>query len=74
MRVKVGTLSAGVNVRLEGGYPGGRPHAHEEGVLRCRVPQQPRHPVRLSRHEGEPAVALQEGTVAESGELGAHDV
>lgn len=54
-------LYAGVDIWVAGGYPGGGPHAHEEGLLRCRLAQQPRHPVRLSRHEGEPAVALQKG-------------
>lgn len=53
--------SAGVDLRVAGGYPGGRPHAHQEGLLRRRLAQQPRHSVRLPRHEREPAVALQKG-------------
>lgn len=57
---------AGFHIRLERGHPGGRPHAHQKSLLRRHLPQQPRHPVRLSRHEGEPAVALQKGTAEES--------
>lgn len=52
---------AGVYVWLERGHSSGRPHAHEESLLRCHFPQQPRHPVRLPRHERQPAVALQKG-------------
>lgn len=60
--IKGRLFPAGVHVRLERGHPCRRPHAHEKSLLRRRLPQQPRHPVRLPRHEGQPAVALQEGT------------
>lgn len=57
---------AGVYVWLERGHSGGRPHAHEKSLLRCHFPQQPRHPVRLPRHERQPAVALQKGMTDEA--------
>lgn len=57
---------AGVHVWMERGRPGGRPHAHKKSLFWCHLPQQPRHPVRLSRHEGQPAVALQKGKAEES--------
>ncbi|XP_051902152.1 uncharacterized protein LOC127587763 isoform X2 [Hippocampus zosterae] len=52
---------AGADAGLAPGHSPGRPGAHQEGLPRRRLPQKLRHPLRLPRHEGEPAVALPQG-------------
>lgn len=51
-------MHAGVHLHLERGHPARRPPAHQEVLLRCRLPHQPRHPLRLPQHEGQPAMEV----------------